>query len=83
MNDDAESQACRAPRDSYSRLQGNLDFRALLDKYPDTVLEVIIQHGTKLLGTFKVKVRSLCLAPARPRPQGCVARYHVAAQATR
>ena len=36
--------------------QGGLDFQALLNKHPDTVLEVIIHHGTKLLGTFEVKV---------------------------
>ena len=38
-------------------MQGGLDFQDLLEQYPDAVMEYIVQHGTKLLGTFKCKVR--------------------------
>ncbi len=38
------------------QLQGGLDFQNLLEQHPDAVMEYIVKHGTKLLGTFKCKV---------------------------
>ena len=40
--------------------QGGLDFQDLLEQHPDAVMEYIVKHGTKLLGTFKCKVTMPC-----------------------
>lgn len=37
-------------------MQGDLDFESLLEQCPDDLIHYLVNSGTKLLGSFKVKV---------------------------